>query len=67
MLLQKKTRDCVNRHGMSRASNKIVYAVKKLHIIRIDTQMSKLVQEVGSSRPTSGTRGYRDCHIVHLW
>ena len=66
MLLQKKTRDYVNLHGMSRASNKRVCAVKKPHIIRIDIQMSKLVQEVGSSRTTYGTREYRGCHIVHL-
>ena len=56
MLMQKKARACVNRHSMLRASNKRIYAIKKPRAIRIDTQISKLVQEVGSSRPTYGTR-----------
>ena len=38
------------------ASNKRLYAIKKPRVIGIDKEISKLVQQVASSRPTYGTR-----------
>ena len=38
------------------ASNKRLHAVKKPRVIGIDKEISKLVQQVASSRSTHGTR-----------
>ncbi len=55
-LMQKQGFNVRKSIRYTRISNNMLYAPKKSRIIQINKEISKMVQQVGQSRPTYGTR-----------